>query len=50
MMGMMAATAGSSKLLSGWFCPFSHVRSLAWEWLWAGLIVLIGTQLLMYSE
>ena len=50
MMGTMAATAGSSKLLSGWFCPSSHVRSLAWEWLWAGLIVLIGTQLLMYSE
>ncbi len=50
MMGTMAATAGSSKLLSGWLCPSSHVRSLAWEWLWASLIVLIGTQLLMYSE
>lgn len=34
MMGTMAAMAGSSKLLSGWFCPSSHVRSLAWESLW----------------
>jgi putative copper resistance protein D len=50
MMGTMAATAGSSKLLSGWFCPSSHVRFPAWEWLWAGLIALIGMQLLMYSE
>lgn len=50
MMGMMAATAGSSKLLSGWFRPSSHARSSTWEWLWVGLIVLIGMQLLMYSE
>ena len=50
MMGTMAATAGSSKLLSGWFYPSSHVRSPAWGWLWAGLIVLIGMQLLVYSE
>jgi hypothetical protein len=50
MMGTMAATAGSSKLLSGWFRSPFHVRSPAWEWLWAGLIVLIGMQLLTYSE
>jgi hypothetical protein len=50
MMGTMAATAGSSKLLSGWFRSPVHVRSPAWEWFWAGLIVLIGMQLLTYSE
>jgi len=50
MMGMMAATAGSFKLLSGWFRSSSHVLSSTWEWLWAGLIVFIGMQLLMYSE
>ena len=50
MMGTLAITAGSSKLLAGWFCPSSRPRSPAWEWLWAGLILLIGMQLLMYSE
>jgi len=50
MMGTMAATAGSSKLLSGWFRSPLHERSPAWGWLWAGLIVLIGMQLLVYSE
>ena len=50
MMGTMLVTAGSSKLLPGWFRSPLHVRSPAWEWLWAGLIVLIGMQLLMYSE
>jgi len=50
MMGMMAAMVGSSKLLSGWLRSPLHVRSPAWEWIWAGLIVLIGMQLLMYSE
>ena len=49
-MGTMAVTAGSSKLLSDWFRSSSHTRSPAWEWLWAGLIVLIGMQLLIYSE
>ena len=50
MMGTLAITAGSSKLLAGWFCPSSHPWSPAWEWFWAGLIVFIGMQLLMYSE
>ena len=30
--------------------PLLGMRSPAWEWLWAGLIVLIEMQLLMYSE
>jgi hypothetical protein len=50
MMGTMAAMAGSSKLLSGWFRSPLKVLSPAWEWLWAGLIGLIGIQLLMYCE
>ncbi len=50
MMGTMAATAGSSKLLSNWFCSSSHTRSRTWEWFWGGLIVFIGIQLLIYSE
>ena len=50
MMGMMAATVGSFKLLPGWFRSPPHVLSPAWEWLWAGLILLIGMQLLVYSE
>ena len=49
-MGTMAVTAGSSKLLSGWFRSPSHARSSQWELLWAGLIMLIGIQLLIYSE
>lgn len=50
LMGTMAVTAGSSKLLSDWFRSPSYARSSKWELLWAGLIVLIGMQLLMYSE
>jgi putative copper resistance protein D len=49
-MGAMAVTAGSSKLLSDWFRSPTHARVSKWELLWAGLIVLIGMQLLMYSE
>jgi putative copper resistance protein D len=49
-MGTMAVTAGSSKLLSDWVRSPSHVRSSQWELLWAGLILFIGIQLLMYSE
>jgi hypothetical protein len=49
-MGTMAVTAGSSKLLSDWFRSPSHARVSKWELLWAGLVVLIGMQLLMYSE
>ena len=49
-MGTMAVTAGSSKLLSDWFRSPSHARSSKWELLWPVLIVLIGIQLLVYSE
>lgn len=49
-MGSMAVTAGSSKLLSDWFRSPSRERSSKWGVLWAGLILIIGLQLLMYSE
>jgi len=47
-MGTMAMTAGSSKLLSGW--RKESQASLRWEVVWACLIVVIGAQLLIYSE
>jgi putative copper resistance protein D len=49
-MGAMAVTAGSSKLLSNWTHTASGPAFSMWEWLWAGLILLIGVQLLIYSE
>jgi putative copper resistance protein D len=49
-MGTMAVTAGSSKLLSDWFRAPSHAQFSKWELFWAGLIMLIGIQLLIYSE
>jgi hypothetical protein len=50
LMGTLAVTAGSSKLLVEQFRAPSHTVGSKWELLWAGLIVLIGIQLLMYSE
>jgi len=50
LMGTMAVTAGSSKLLSDWLRSPSHGPSSKWELLWAGLILFIGIQLLLYSE
>jgi len=49
-MGMMAVTAGSSKLFAGWQSPATRTGSSKWEWLWACLLLLIGAQLLIYSE
>jgi len=49
-MGTLAVSAGSSKLASagrGVFMGWSRTR---WETIWAGLILLIGLQLLVYSE
>lgn len=47
-MGTMAVTAGSSKLLSGWMRE--QQTPSRWEVVWACLIVVIGAQLLIYSE
>ncbi|HEX2055192.1 MAG TPA: hypothetical protein VHF07_01785, partial [Nitrospiraceae bacterium] len=58
-MGLLAVTAGSSKLVSGWRRPARRNRhgdsvladsASRWELLWAGLILAIGVQLLFYSE
>jgi putative copper resistance protein D len=50
-MGTMAVTAGSSKLVSAWVAPNEGSSSTgSWEWLWVSLILLIGAQLLLYSE
>lgn len=49
-MGSMAVTAGSSKLLADWFRSPSNAGFSKWELPWACLILLIGIQLLMYSE
>ena len=49
-MGMMAITAGSSKLVSGWRTRTLIAERSYWELLWASLVVVIGLQLLIYSE
>jgi hypothetical protein len=49
-MGTMAVTAGSSKLVSTWVTPAERAGSTNWEWVWVSLILLIGAQLLLYSE
>lgn len=49
-MGMMAITAGSSKLVSGWRTRSVLTERSYWELLWASLVVFIGLQLLIYSE
>lgn len=49
-MGVMAVTAGSSRLLSGWRNSESAQTTFRWELLWGGLILFIGLQLLIYSE
>ncbi len=46
LMGILAITAGSSKLVSGWIGS----EKAAWDFLWTGLILLIGIELLTYSE
>ena len=49
-MGSMAVTAGLYKLLADWFRSLSNAGPSRWELPWASLILLIGIQLLMYSE
>jgi hypothetical protein len=59
-MGLLAITAGSSKLVSArWRKPLQWGRhgdavpvvpGTWWEFAWAGLILAIGVQLLFYSE
>jgi len=50
MMGTMAITAGASKLIAGWRSRQRIAEQSYWDLLWAGLVVAIGLQLLIYSE
>ena len=49
-MGTLAVSAGSSKLASAWRGVFMGWPRSRWETIWAALILLIGLQLLAYSE
>lgn len=50
-MGTMAIVAGSCKLISAQAAPPSNPAGLSrWKLAWAGFILLIGLQLLFYSE
>ena len=49
-MGTLAMLAASSKLVSAWSKAFMGWTRERWEMVWAGLILLIGLQLLFYSE
>lgn len=49
-MGTLALSAGSSRLASAWQGVFMGWSRASWERIWAGLILLIGLQLLFYSE
>lgn len=49
-MGTLAVSAGSSRLASAWREVFMGWSRSRWETIWAGLILLIGLQLLFYSE
>jgi len=49
-MGTLAITAGSSKLVSAWKTGASLPAQSRWELLWAVLLLVIGLQLTLYSE
>jgi hypothetical protein len=48
--GTLAIAAGSAKFLSSWFGSASTAPRVTWEWIWAGLVLALGIQLLWYSE
>ncbi len=49
-MGALAMTAGSTRLVSEWRRRQGAKEGRYWDIAWAGLILLIGAQLLFYSE
>lgn len=49
-MGSLAVSAGVSKSVAAWVTGSSSRSVRGWELVWAGLILLIGVQLLVYSE
>lgn len=49
-MGTLAVTAGACRLVSAWKAGAMVPAQSRWELCWAGLVLLIGMQLLLYSE
>lgn len=49
-MGTMAITAGACRLVSAWKAGPIVTAQSRWELCWAGLVFLIGVELLLYSE
>jgi hypothetical protein len=49
-MALMAVTAGSSKLAADWRGDGSATSPKRWEILWSALVIVIGIQLIIYSE
>jgi putative copper resistance protein D len=49
-MGTLAVTAGASRLASAWKTGAMRAPQSRWELWWAGLVFLIGVQLILYSE
>lgn len=49
-MGSLAVSAGAAKSVAAWVTGSSSRSVRGWELVWAGCILLIGVQLLMYSE
>lgn len=50
LMGTMAVTAGFAKGMSIWQAHSDGAAAWRWEALWAGLLLLVGTQLMFYTE
>ncbi|MBD0315170.1 MAG: hypothetical protein ICV75_00615 [Nitrospiraceae bacterium] len=49
-MGTLAVIAGVSRLISAWNSGTRAPAQSCWELCWAGLVFLIGVELLLYSE
>jgi putative copper resistance protein D len=50
LMGISGVGAGVSKAIATWMAGSSNRSVRAWEFVWAALILLVGVQLLVYSE
>jgi hypothetical protein len=50
LMGSLGVGAGVSRALATWMACSSNGSARAWDFVWAGLILLMGVQLLMYFE
>jgi putative copper resistance protein D len=50
LMGGLSVSAATSKAIATWMAGVSNRSVRAWDTVWAGLILLIGVQLLVYFE